>query len=1094
MADSTMSDAEKIRMRRLQKLGGPPGGNSGTSSPNQHGAGSPTQSSPTPAQSAATSPPAQKEQPSSEPQQNPFDQLGMKGEQEKKPAPQIKVRPAASSPPSAPAKRERDGAARPRSKQREPEDLESWQDRSLRSIFRVSLKAEETQDFNGNRLLFLKNAKEEMEEAGKPVRLSVEDLESAITEMASNAPGGKPFEYLLACFKRTTRALRGGRFSGPEDPKRDILKEARRLCMSYCIFAVTLPEMFENVTTTTNPLVDHLLADPECDVGICTDFLDEASARMDEDDSIGTAFMGAAEDLSRRALLVDMNGDYRNHVRGLMNLMRYPKICDAVTQSEMWAPSNIQAPEIETKTLLGPFFRLSPMQINVARNYFSAPKTRDRAFISNAQNAIRLTLRNHQTDLFEIVNSVVRHRFQGRPAPWPKDHMLDWFALCVNKNHKKRAMRVNPKEVSTDGFMLNVTTILDQLCEPFLDATFSKIDKIDPNYLRRSPRVDISDETKINADQKTADEFFSRPAEGTNGFVSECFFLTVAAHHYGTEAAQDRMGMMRKSVKRIEQDLVAFEADRHKYVNDQRYLAIFDKRVDEIKKHIDDSWSTIFATHGVLLDDISQARSMQFMRYLIVFLLRLASGQNIPREQLKLPLPSEEPDAFRCLPEYFMEDIVDNFKFITGNIPWIITPQQCEEIVQVCITFLRTTEYVKNPGVKSGLVTILFYGCQPFGNQSRGLLGDLLMGSPFAQKHLLYALMKFYIEAESTGSHTQFYDKFNIRYEIFQVIKSIWPNTMYRDSLAKEAKVNTDFFVQFVNMIVNDVTFVLDESLSSFSKIHDLSKEINSPAFSALDEEQRKEKQENLEEQKGKAKSYMQLTRESMETLILFTESLPDAFTMPEIVARLAAMLDYNLDIMVGTKRAQLRVENAEEYKFSPKDLLTDIVKVFLNLSSKQRLVDAISEDGRSYRPENFTRAADLMKAKVYMAPEEIRAWISLGDRVVAARAAREEEEEDLGEIPDEYLDPLLADLMTDPVTLPASKMTVERNVIRQQLLSDPVDPFNRAPLKIEDVIPNTELREEIEKWKAETLAKKRAEKAAAAAGGGGKAMDTTAG
>ncbi|KAI7290809.1 hypothetical protein KC315_g19780, partial [Hortaea werneckii] len=122
------------------------------------------------------------------------------------------------------------------------------------------------------------------------------------------------------------------------------------------------------------------------------------------------------------------------------------------------------------------------------------------------------------------------------------------------------------------------------------------------------------------------------------------------------------------------------------------------------------------------------------------------------------------------------------------------------------------------------------------------------------------------------------------------------------------------------------------------------------------------------------------------------------------------------------------------------------------------------------------------------------RAWISLGDRVVAARAAREEEEEDLGEIPDEYLDPLLADLMTDPVTLPASKMTVERNVIRQQLLSDPVDPFNRAPLKIEDVIPNTELREEIEKWKAETLAKKRAGKAAAAAGSGGEAMDTTAG
>ena len=38
------------------------------------------------------------------------------------------------------------------------------------------------------------------------------------------------------------------------------------------------------------------------------------------------------------------------------------------------------------------------------------------------------------------------------------------------------------------------------------------------------------------------------------------------------------------------------------------------------------------------------------------------------------------------------------------------------------------------------------------------------MGSEFANRHLLHALMKFYIEAESTGSHTQFFDKFNIRY------------------------------------------------------------------------------------------------------------------------------------------------------------------------------------------------------------------------------------------------------------------------------------------------------------------------------------------
>ena len=138
------------------------------------------------------------------------------------------------------------------------------------------------------------------------------------------------------------------------------------------------------------------------------------------------------------------------------------------------------------------------------------------------------------------------------------------------------------------------------------------------------------------------------------------------------------------------------------------------------------------------------------------------------------------------------------------------------------------------------------------------------------------------------------------RFEIFQVIKAIWPNTLYRENLAKEARVNTDFFVQFVNMLVNDVTFVLDEVLSSFVKIHDLTLELRDEAtMSGLTDEEKKEKQDLLEDFKGRAKSYMQLTTETMEMLILFSESLATSFTMPEIVTRLADMLDYNLETMV---------------------------------------------------------------------------------------------------------------------------------------------------------------------------------------------------
>jgi ubiquitin conjugation factor E4 B len=82
----------------------------------------------------------------------------------------------------------------------------------------------------------------------------------------------------------------------------------------------------------------------------------------------------------------------------------------------------------------------------------------------------------------------------------------------------------------------------------------------------------------------------------------------------------------------------------------------------------------------------------------------------------------------------------------------------------------------------------LFHGVWGIPGRPKGVLGDTLFAHKFATQHLLHALMKFYIECESTGAHTQFYDKFNIRYEIFQVIKCIWPNTMYRENLATEAR------------------------------------------------------------------------------------------------------------------------------------------------------------------------------------------------------------------------------------------------------------------------------------------------------------------
>jgi len=731
---------------------------------------------------------------------------------------------------------------------------------------------------------------------------------------------------------------------------------------------------------------------------LCHDFLTEAVSRFKDDDTVQTALVEAVEDLSHQLAKMTLNDNYKPYVLALRNLVRYPALVNAIAQSPLFLPTNVPAGSLEVATLLGPFFAISPLQGDVTVNYFSSPKTRDKGYITNSQRALRMTLETHQTDLLDIVNLFIKTG--GKET---RDKMLDWFALVVNANHKRRAMQVDQKLVSSDGFMINVTVCLDQLCEPFMDATFSKIDRIDVDYLRRKPRVDIKEETKLNADQHTSDEFYSKTADGTSNFISEVFFLTLAAHHYGTEAANSTLNQLDKDLKRIEKHLEEIELDRHKFVNDPIKLRMFDNAIKKYKDQVDKGLSYKYAVQGVLLDDLTQARSMQFMRYVIVWLLRLVKpGHDFPKQPLQLPLPEEQPNVFKCLPEYFLEDVVGNFKFIMRNMPQIITSTQSDELVMLCITFLRSSEYIKNPYLKSGLVTIMFHGIWPVYNRSKGVLGDLLTSMPFATDHLLHALMKFYIEVENTGGHNQFYDKFNMRYEVFQIIKCIWSNTVYRERLSQESKINVDFFVRFVNLLLNDVTFVLDESLTAFIQIHSLQQELK--ASESIDPAARTEKEEALAAAQGKAKSYMQLTNETVAMLKLFTEALADSFTMPEIVQRLADMLDYNLDVMVGPKSSDLKVDNPREYNFNPKLLLADIVDVYLNLGQKGDFVLAVARDGRSYKPANVEKATILLQKLSALSSEAIAAWKALGEKFKKAKELDDQAEEDLGEIPDEFL------------------------------------------------------------------------------------------
>ncbi|MCJ1287001.1 hypothetical protein MMC26_006348 [Xylographa opegraphella] len=1001
MADSA-SEADKIRNKRLAKLGSQA---PSIVPPTVHGTSGVDAASGAAANPAASDPSASKAHEGSETTavqigtvsgtkvpNNSFSQFGLK--KANGTGPRINI--TSSTPRGNTLGTEALSSGKGKSTPATPETLDVWEDKTLSGIFRLSLDPKVEKDAHGHSLYYVSGVRGDLEDNHESVKLSTAVLDQAVIEVASNLGKTSPLDYLLACWKRVSRLFKSLKPIKAGDLKQGIVREARRLCMSYCIWAITMPDMFGREPSSSSQLTSHLLVDQEDDRGVCHEFLTELISRFPEDELAAEAMSVAMEDLSRELAGKSMNDNYKPYVLAFRTLVRYPALVNLIVQSPRFLPPDVTAFTIETDTLLGPFFRISPLQGDVTTNYFSSPKTRDKSYIANSQNALRLTLRAHQADLLDITNHIIRTSKEAR------EKMLGWFAICMNTNHKRRAYQIDPKTVSTDGFMINVTVCLDQLCEPFMDATFSKIDRIDVEYLRRNPRIDVNDETKLNAVQNISDEYYSHHVEGESNFISEVFFLTLAAHHYGTEATNQQVSQLEKDLKRMEKQLALLVADRPKYTSSSQ-LAMFENAVKKFNDHIEKGISYKLAVQGVLLDELMQARAMQFMRYVIIWLLRIvSSGQNIPKNIIRIPLADKQPDVWKCLPEYYLDVVVGNFKFIMRNMPQVITATQSDELVMLCITFLQSSEYIKNPGIKSGLVTILYHGIWPVYGRSKGILGDLLNSLPFATEHLLHAILKFYIEVENTGSHTQFYDKFNVRYEIFQIIKCIWSNTIYRERLAQESKVNVDFFVRFVNLLLNDVTFVLDESLSAFVKIHDLQQELT--LDSTIDPAQRTEKEEALTEAQNKAKSYMQLTNETVAMLKLFTEALADSFTMPEIVQRLADMLDYNLDAMIGPKSSHLKVENPQEYSFNPRVLLAEIVDVYLNLRGKENFIIAVARDGRSYKPTNFENTTIVLRNKGLKSTEELAAWTALGEKFKKAKEIDSQAEEDLGEIPDEFL------------------------------------------------------------------------------------------
>ena len=134
-----------------------------------------------------------------------------------------------------------------------------------------------------------------------------------------------------------------------------------------------------------------------------------------------------------------------------------------------------------------------------------------------------------------------------------------------------------------------------------------------------------------------------------------------------------------------------------------------------------------------------------------------------------------------------------------------------EHMDQNLMTFLLTAvcspNHFKNPYLVSKLVEVLFV-INPSVQDRTDTLFMRVMSHPISEEHLPSALMTFYTDVEQTGASSEFYDKFTIRYHISIIMKSMWESPVHKIAIINESKSGKQF-VKFINMLMNDTTFLL---------------------------------------------------------------------------------------------------------------------------------------------------------------------------------------------------------------------------------------------------------------------------------------------
>ncbi|KAM9270240.1 ubiquitin conjugation factor E4 B isoform 4-T4 [Morus bassanus] len=494
-------------------------------------------------------------------------------------------------------------------------------------------------------------------------------------------------------------------------------------------------------------------------------------------------------------------------------------MCSLVVSLPLWLPKSLSTGagrELQRLSYLGAFFSLSVFAEDdnkVVEKYFSGPAItfeNTRVVSQSLQHYLELA----RQELFKILHSILLNGETREAA-------LNYMAAIVNANMKKAQMQTDDRLVSTDGFMLNFLWVLQQL------STKIKLETVDPMYIFHPRcRIDLpTDETRVKATMEDVTawiaELYRDPSPFSEPkFPTECFFLTLHAHHLSILPSCRRYIRRLRAIRELNRTVEDLKNNESQWKDSPlatRHQEMLKRCKTQLKKLV----RCKACADAGLLDESFLRRCLNFYGMVIQLMLRILDPAY---PNIKLPLTPEVPKVFAALPEFYVEDVAEFLFFIVQYAPQVLYEPCTQDIVMFLVVMLCNQNYIRNPYLVAKLVEVMFM-TNPAVQPRTQKFFEMIENHPLSTKLLVPSLMKFYTDVEHTGATSEFYDKFTIRYHISTIFKSLWQNIAHHGTFMEEFNSGKQF-VRYINMLINDTTFLLDESLESLKRIHEVQEEM----------------------------------------------------------------------------------------------------------------------------------------------------------------------------------------------------------------------------------------------------------------------------